>query len=68
MGERTTWQLRSLTSLNRLWRIGRLRLGLGVRLGPPGRRELIAAIHRALDLGVNWIDTAAAYGLATPKK
>jgi aryl-alcohol dehydrogenase-like predicted oxidoreductase len=23
----------------------------------------IAAIHRALDLGVNWIDTAAAYGL-----
>src|SRR5438270_3017640 len=24
--------------------------------------ESIAAIHRALDLGVNWIDTAAAYG------
>lgn len=25
--------------------------------------ESIAAIHRALDLGINWIDTAAAYGL-----
>ena len=24
--------------------------------------ESIAAIHRALDLGINWIDTAAAYG------
>ncbi len=26
-------------------------------------QESIAAIHRALDLGVNWIDTAAIYGL-----
>lgn len=26
-------------------------------------RESIAAIHRALDLGINWIDTAAIYGL-----
>jgi aryl-alcohol dehydrogenase-like predicted oxidoreductase len=26
-------------------------------------RESIAAIHRALDLGINWIDTAAVYGL-----
>jgi aryl-alcohol dehydrogenase-like predicted oxidoreductase len=25
--------------------------------------ESIAAIHRALELGINWIDTAAAYGL-----
>src|SRR5438876_7128456 len=25
--------------------------------------ESIAAIHRALEMGVNWIDTAAAYGL-----
>src|SRR5438128_12687442 len=23
----------------------------------------VAAIHRALDLGVNWIDTAAVYGM-----
>jgi aryl-alcohol dehydrogenase-like predicted oxidoreductase len=30
--------------------------------GPQDDEESIAAIHRALDLGVNWIDTAAAYG------
>ena len=31
--------------------------------GPQDDRESVAAIHRALDLGVNWIDTAAVYGL-----
>ncbi len=30
--------------------------------GPQQDDESIAAIHRALQLGVNWIDTAAAYG------
>jgi aryl-alcohol dehydrogenase-like predicted oxidoreductase len=30
--------------------------------GPQQDDESIAAIHRALELGVNWIDTAAAYG------
>ncbi len=30
--------------------------------GPQDDRESIAAIHRALDLGINWIDTAAVYG------
>ncbi len=31
--------------------------------GPQDDRESIAAIHRALDHGMNWIDTAAVYGL-----
>jgi len=31
--------------------------------GPQDDNESIGAIHRALDLGVNWIDTAAIYGL-----
>jgi aryl-alcohol dehydrogenase-like predicted oxidoreductase len=31
--------------------------------GPQGDDDSIAAIHRVLDLGVNWIDTAAIYGL-----
>ena len=31
--------------------------------GPQDDNESITAIHRALDLGVNWIDTAAIYGL-----
>src|SRR3979411_887297 len=30
--------------------------------GPQQDDESIAAIHRALDQGINWIDTAAAYG------
>src|SRR6476646_294328 len=34
--------------------------------GPQDDDESIAAIHRALDLGVNWIDTAAIYGLGHP--
>src|SRR6202166_2132562 len=30
--------------------------------GPQDDSDSIAAIHRALELGVNWIDTAAVYG------
>jgi aryl-alcohol dehydrogenase-like predicted oxidoreductase len=30
--------------------------------GPQEDEESVAAIHRALELGLNWIDTAAAYG------
>jgi len=31
--------------------------------GPQDDKDSIEAIHRALDLGINWIDTAAIYGL-----
>jgi aryl-alcohol dehydrogenase-like predicted oxidoreductase len=31
--------------------------------GPQDDNQSIVAIHRALDLGINWIDTAAIYGL-----
>ncbi|HLH60293.1 MAG TPA: aldo/keto reductase [Ktedonobacteraceae bacterium] len=31
--------------------------------GPQDDEQSIAAIHHALDLGLNWIDTAAVYGL-----
>ena len=31
--------------------------------GPQSDKDSVAAIHRALELGVNWIDTAAVYGL-----
>ncbi|WP_052889946.1 aldo/keto reductase [Thermogemmatispora carboxidivorans] len=31
--------------------------------GPQDDADSLAAIHKALDLGINWIDTAAAYGL-----
>ena len=32
-------------------------------LGPQDENESLAAIHCALDLGINWIDTAPMYGL-----
>ncbi len=31
--------------------------------GSQDDKDSIAAIHRSLELGVNWIDTAAVYGL-----
>jgi aryl-alcohol dehydrogenase-like predicted oxidoreductase len=31
--------------------------------GPQDDNDSVAAIHRALELGINWIDTAAVYGL-----
>src|SRR5581483_9001864 len=31
--------------------------------GPQDDKHSIDAIHRALDAGINWIDTAAVYGL-----
>jgi len=31
--------------------------------GPQDDNDSIAAIHKAIDLGMNWIDTAAIYGL-----
>ena len=36
--------------------------------GPQVTEHSIEAIHRALDLGVNWIDTAAAYGFGRSER
>src|ERR1035438_7646637 len=53
------------------------RVGFGAwALGGGGERgwgaqddeESIAAIHRAVDLGINWIDTAAAYGFGRSER
>jgi Aldo/keto reductase family len=41
-----------------VWAIG----GWAFGWGPQQDNQSIAAIHRALEQGVNWIDTAAAYG------
>jgi aryl-alcohol dehydrogenase-like predicted oxidoreductase len=43
------------------WAIGGGKWAYG--WGPQDDADSIAAIHRALDLGINWIDTAAVYGL-----
>jgi aryl-alcohol dehydrogenase-like predicted oxidoreductase len=43
------------------WAIGGGRWEFG--WGPQDDRESIDTIHRALDLGINWVDTAAVYGL-----
>ena len=31
--------------------------------GPQDDADSVKAIHRAVDVGINWVDTAAAYGL-----
>lgn len=36
--------------------------------GPQDERESIDTVHRALDLGINWMDTAAVYGLGRSEK
>jgi aryl-alcohol dehydrogenase-like predicted oxidoreductase len=43
------------------WAMGGDQWASGV--GAVDDRDSIAAIHRAVDLGVNWIDTAAVYGV-----
>jgi aryl-alcohol dehydrogenase-like predicted oxidoreductase len=43
------------------WAIGGDRNAIG-HWGPVNDEESIAAIHKALDLGVTWIDTAPGYG------
>ena len=35
---------------------------LGGAWGPQNERDSVAALHKAIDLGVNFIDTAAGYG------
>ena len=37
--------------------------GMSGSYGPADEAESVATLHHALDLGVNWIDTAAIYGL-----
>ena len=48
------------------WAIG----GLGYQYswGPQDDQDSIQAIHRGLELGINWIDTAAGYGLGHSEK
>ena len=43
------------------WAIGGT--GYAFSWGPQDDADSISAIHRALDLGINWIDTAPVYGL-----
>ena len=42
--------------------MGRRRRGLVGRLGAANDRQSVAAIARAVELGVSWVDTAAVYG------
>jgi diketogulonate reductase-like aldo/keto reductase len=67
---------RTLPGVHDVWRNSDLRItrpGIGAwaigwsgwngSMGPQNESDSIPAIHAALDLGLNWIDTAALYGL-----
>jgi predicted aldo/keto reductase-like oxidoreductase len=58
-----TWPERSGHHPGGFRGLGDRRLDLGVCLGPQHDADSIAAIHRALELGVNRIDTAVVYGM-----
>jgi len=61
--ERAIWRSRRWA-----WRVAMGGGGWQFSWGPQDDAESIAAIHTALDAGVNWIDTAAIYGWGIPKK
>lgn len=44
------------------WAIGGPAKGWHHAWGPQDDDDAVSAIHRALDVGINWIDTAAVYG------
>src|SRR6266851_3229995 len=59
----TAWEYRFRDYPTRSRNMGYRWWKLAIWLGPQDDETSIATIHRALDLGINWIDTAAVYGL-----
>src|SRR3954447_19754095 len=58
----STWKIGGDLTVNRLG-FGAMRLtGDGIWGWPPDRENALKVLHRAIDLGVNLIDTADAYG------
>jgi len=63
MAVATTMRYRTFGRLG--WQVSEIGLGtwgMGSMWGPSDDVEAIRAIHRALELGVNFIDTAMVYG------
>jgi aryl-alcohol dehydrogenase-like predicted oxidoreductase len=61
--EQRTMQYRQLGRTG--WNVSEISFGawaIGAGWGPVDDRESLAALHRAIDLGVNFIDTADVYG------
>jgi len=58
-----TRQRRAGDHPRRLRRLGHRRRRVRLRLGNQDNTASISAIHHAIELGVNWVDTAAIYGL-----
>src|SRR5919204_6584965 len=62
MATNTTWKLGADLTVNRLG-FGAMRVtGKGIWGWPPDRQNALKVLKRAVDLGINLIDTADAYG------
>src|SRR5260370_20934590 len=65
MATNTTWKLNGNLAINRLG-FGAMRItGQGIWGWPPDRENALKILRRAVELGVNLIDTADAYGPET---
>ena len=65
MATNTTWKLDGDLAVNRLG-FGAMRItGEGIWGWPPDRQNALKVLRRAVELGVNLIDTADAYGPET---
>jgi aryl-alcohol dehydrogenase-like predicted oxidoreductase len=63
LAETHAWLERSTNYSHGFWSLGPGWSRLGVQLGPQDDNDSIRTMRHAVESGINWVDTAAVYGL-----